>query len=472
MFVKAHLSPQLGQGLALTPQLLQSIRLLQLPAIQLELEVRAALEANPMLELAEDDEAGETERDLHSADSDATCADVAAVDELPEAAHSLIGQSLNNFSGDREDATAFLQAGESTDPRVRILDQLGLSWSATDLRIAAWWLDHVDDRGYLEGSLDMLARAGAAGLQVSKVDMIRVRTRLLHGECPGVTAESLTESLLAQLAAHPASPAREMACRMLEEHADLTAGGNVDALAIVMKTTSEHIHEAYSLLRTLQINPVEDLPVQASDYLVPDAVAWKADGQWHVALNPNAYPAVRINSFAENALSGMGGATQMRDMLDQARWLVRGLIKRNDTLIRTTQMLVQRQSAFLEGGEEELVPLTLADVATELGVHESTVSRIATGKYILTPRGPIEMKQFFASRLEGAQVSGLAVRAMVKRMIDSEKPHAPLADGAIASMLARKGIRVARRTVAKYRDQLSIASARQRGTAVAVNSDH
>ena len=182
-----------------------------------------------------------------------------------------------------------------------------------------------------------------------------------------------------------------------------------------------------------------------------------------MALSWRSAPRVRIAAHSERALADApGDVSALRGLLDEARWLVRGVAMRNDTLLRTTQVLVERQRAFLERGEEAIAPLTLREVADAIGMHESTVSRITSGKYLQTPRGTFELKRLFAVRLEGAEVSGSAVKAMVKRLIDAEPAHAPLADDTIAGLLARQGVRIARRTVAKYRDQLSIAPARQR----------
>ncbi len=201
---------------------------------------------------------------------------------------------------------------------------------------------------------------------------------------------------------------------------------------------------------------------------MPDVVVWKADAGWRVALNPRSTPRVSINAGYERAVAeGEGGAATapMRELLQEARWFTRGLSMRYDTLLRTARVIVERQAAFLEQGEEAMAPLTLKEVADAIGMHESTVSRITTGKYLQTPRGTIEMKRFFAVRLDGANVSGAAVRAMVKRLIDAEPPQRPLADDAIAALLARQGVNIARRTVAKYREQLDIAPARLRRNA-------
>jgi len=202
--------------------------------------------------------------------------------------------------------------------------------------------------------------------------------------------------------------------------------------------------------------------------VVPDVVVWHADGQWRVALNPATAPRLTVNSSYERALAQAGeGAGRMRELLQEARWLTRGLSMRYDTLLRTARVLVERQAAFLERGEEAMAPLTLREVAEAIGMHESTVSRITSGKYMQTPRGTFELKHFFAVRLEGASVSGAAVRAMVRRLIETEPPGRPLSDDAIAALLARQGVNIARRTVAKYREQLNIAPARERRRAAA-----
>ncbi|RBC18011.1 RNA polymerase sigma-54 factor, partial [Xanthomonas oryzae pv. oryzae] len=195
----------------------------------------------------------------------------------------------------------------------------------------------------------------------------------------------------------------------------------------------------------------------------PDVLAWHADGSWRVALNPATTHRVSINPVHERALAEAGEAAQpLRDMLQEARWLTRGLSMRYETLLRATRAIVERQAAFLARGEEAMAPLTLKEIADKIGMHESTISRITTGKYIQTPRGTFELKHFFAVRLEGASVSGQAVKAMVRRLIESEPAGRPLADEAIAGLLSRQGVHIARRTVAKYREQLDIAPARER----------
>ena len=456
MNVKNSIRPQLAQGVNLTPQLLQSIRLLQLTAPQLEQELRQALDRNPMLEPDEADEVGETDADT---DTDAAELEMQAWDELPEPAF-LSGGSLG---GADDDACARIAETGSSDYRVRLLQQLAFQWDEHDLRLAQWWLDHSDDRGFLEQSAESLAAEGSESLAAETAELEAVRQRLLHGDWPGVAAASAAECLSAQLLKQPAGADRELAARILAAHIDALAAHDHAALARALGVEAAAIDRAIGLILSLNPSAVEETAPADEGHVIPDVVVRFLGGAWRVALNGRATPRIRISAHCEKALAtAPGDQSALRGLLDEARWLVRGIAMRNDTLLRTVQVLVERQREFLERGEEAIAPLTLREVADAIGMHESTVSRITSGKYIQTPRGTFELKRLFAVRLEGAEVSGAAVKAMVKRLIDGEPRHQPLADDVIAGMLARQGVRIARRTVAKYRDQMSIASARLR----------
>ena len=473
--VKQIARAQLAQSINLTPQLLQSIRLLQLTAPQLEQELLQALALNPMLEHDdenddENDEAGETGIDAREAHDDAAM-ETAAWDELPDPTH---GTSMSSASGFDDDGTARIAEGSSTDPRVRLLQELALDWNLADLRVAQWWLDQCDDRGYLEQPLDELVRVGSRALSVPRADMKTLRLRLLHGPWPGMAATGAAECLRAQLTrqreqarvtrADAAEIATyELADRILAEHIDLLAAHDSSALASALAVDHEAIERATGLILTQKQSAIEEPADVVAAYIIPDVVVRFLGGQWRASLNGSATPRIRVAAHCEHALaSAPGDNSALRGLLDEARWLVRGVAMRNDTLLRTAHVLVERQRGFLERGEEAIAPLTLREVADAIGMHESTISRITTGKYIQTPRGTFELKRLFAVRLEGAAVSGAAVKAMVKRLIDDEPPHAPLADDTIAGLLERRGVRIARRTVAKYRDQLSIGPARSR----------
>ncbi len=460
MKVKNTVRAQLAQTVNITPQLLQSIRLLQLTAPQLEMELRQALDRNPMLEPDEADEIGETDAEPASDELEVMTLEAATFDELPEPAY-LSGSSAG--SGD-DDACARIAEGGSSDYRVRLLQQLAFAWTQHDLRLAQWWLDHSDDRGFLEQSPDQLGNDGSRSLDVSRAELDAVRERLLHGDWPGVVAASAAECLLAQLLKLPASIERGLAERIVDERIDALAAHDHAALATALGVGIDRIEGAIALILSLRPSAVEEPAISDDGHIIPDVVVRHLGGAWRVALNGRAAPRIRIAAHCEHALAGApGDQSVLRGLLDEARWLIRGIAMRNDTLLRTAQVLVERQRGFLERGEEAIAPLTLREVADAIGMHESTVSRITSGKYIQTPRGTLELKRLFAVRLEGAEVSGAAVKAMVKRLIDAEPRHSPLADDVIAGLLARQGVRIARRTVAKYRDQMSIASARLRG---------
>ena len=455
MKASATTSMQLGQQLQMTPQLLQSIRLLQLDGLQLELEIRRVMEQNPLLELDEDSSASPVPEPVEAA------ADVAAFDELPES--SMWDVRGASWSGDDEDGPQRIAAGESSDPHLRILQRLSAALPEADLAVAAFWLEHCDDAGYLAMPHEALLAEGAVRFQRSASGIEAVRQALLAGDPAGVAARDLRECLVAQLDALPGRvAARGLARRVVDETLELLGTHDIAGVARQLERDEADVQEAVRLILSLDPRPAEAGAPGENTAVVPDVVVWHADAGWRVALNPAAAPRISINAGYERALAEGEGNGPMREMLQEARWFTRGLSMRYDTLLRTARVIVERQAAFLERGEEAMAPLTLKDVADAIGMHESTVSRITTGKFLQTPRGTIEMKRFFAVRLDGANVSGAAVRAMVRRLIEAEPPQRPLADDAIALLLARQGVHIARRTVAKYREQLDIAPARTR----------
>ncbi|MFL9581999.1 RNA polymerase factor sigma-54 [Stenotrophomonas sp. AB1(2024)] len=455
--MKPMMSTQMGQQLHLTPQLLQSIRLLQLDGMQLELEIRRALDTNPLLELEE-----APAPDTADTGEAGTTVEVAAYDELPEPAMwDVPGASWHDGDDDRLQRIA---ADESSDPQLRALQRLSLELDARELAVARFWLEHCDAAGYLDAPLEQLTLLASAHCDVDAAGVEAVRQHILHGDPAGLAARDLHECLSVQLhALHGRVPARHLALRVLDNGLESLAAHDYPALARQLDAEVADIHEAVRLILSLQPRPGEDLLPGTAGVVIPDVVAWHADGQWRVALNPATSRRLSINPGYESALADAGDSAQpLRDMLQEARWLTRGLSMRYDTLLRTTRVIIERQAGFLTRGEEAMAPLTLKEVADAIGMHESTVSRITTGKYLQTPRGTLELKHFFAVRLEGASVSGQAVKAMVRRLIDAEPAGRPLADEAIAGLLSRQGVNIARRTVAKYREQLDIAPARER----------
>jgi RNA polymerase sigma-54 factor len=461
--MKPTISTQLGQQLHLTPQLLQSIRLLQLDGLQLELEIRRMLEANPLLEIDEEQQAA-AERDTPDAEQAAVATlDAAAFDELPES--SMWDVPSASWQDGDEDRMQNIAAGESSDPQLRALNRLALELDEHDLDIARFWLEHVDDAGYLDDSAGVLARLAAARFDVPPSHAEIVRQRIVHGDPAGLASCDLRECLRAQLLALPApAPGRPLALRVVDQCLALLGDHDLAAIAARLDVEPEQVEDAIALVLSLQPRPGEALLPDATPYVVPDVVVWHADRTWHVALNPATAPRVRVHAQYERMLAedDSPAAQQLREMLGEARGLTRGLSVRYDTLLRTARVIVERQAGFLARGDEAMAPLTLKDVAEAIGMHESTVSRITTGKYVQTPRGTFELKHFFAVRLEGASVSGQAVKAMVRKLIDAEPAGRPLSDEIIAGLLSRQGVNIARRTVAKYREQLGVPSARGR----------
>lgn len=447
--MKATLKVQLGQQLTMTPHLLQSIRLLQLDVMSLEQEVRRELDNNPLLETDEDSDGAEDAVEIAS--------------ELVSS-HAWEQGSGSSEGGD-DDIFARLPAAQSTDMRLQLLEQFGMrAGSSADLALAAFILDHVSDSGYLEvGPEDLVERARAVGLDPDRLET--VRQLLMRCEPEGIGARSLRECLAVQLAelAGPVA-GRALARRIINEHLELLASHDPARIARALKIDAEQAAEAMAVVLRLDPRPGARLSKPA-DAVVPDVRIERARNGWRVTLNRRCTPRIRVNPVYEEMLQSSEATPQtgpMRDLLQQARWFSRGLATRHDTLLKVTAAIVARQGAFLGNGPQAMVPLTLKQIADEVGVHESTVSRVTTGKYVQTPCGTFELKHFFAVKLDGAGVAGVAVQSIVKKLIDGETPSAPLADDVIVVLLARQGIRIARRTVAKYRDLLGIPSARQR----------
>lgn len=463
--MKNRLTTTQTQSQGLNAQVLQSIRLLGLTGLELEQELAEALAQNPLLEREEDEpEASMPE----AAPQERAALEAAAFDELPDH-YATPGMASGFDPEDGEDRLARIAAPVSNDPALRVLEGLAMELKPADLAIAAAWLERTTDAGYLDGEREAIDAGITAALGLRKGRAEAIRQRLLHGTPAGLAAVDLRECLLAQIHDLPAKDAGVALARAMIEHSlELVAKRDWPALAAAHGAPMEALRHAARLIQSLNPKPGEPLLVGESVHVLPDVVAWPADGRWHVALNPQAAPRVRVASEYESALSEAGDSPSvqhLKALMNEARWLARGIAQRHDTLIKVARAVVTRQRAFLERGEEGLLPLTLKDVAADVGVHESTVSRITTGKYLQTPRGLFELKRFFGVRLEGSAIAGVAVKAMVKRLIDAELPAAPLADDVLVALLARRGVQVARRTVAKYREQLNIPPARQRGQA-------
>lgn len=463
--MKNRLAATQTQSQSLNAQVLQSIRLLGLTGLELEQELAEALAQNPMLEREEDD----SEVALPAASPQERAAqETAAFDELPDYG-STPGMASGFDPEDGEDRLSRIAAPVSNDPALRALEGLAMELKDADLAIAAAWLERTDDAGYLAGERDAIDATITAALGLRQGRAEAIRQRLLHGTPAGLAAVDLRECLLAQIHDLPAKDVGVVLARaMIDQSLELVARRDWPALAAAHAAPMDALRVAARLIQSLNPKPGLALLEDDSMHVLPDVVAWPADGRWHVALNPQAAPRVRVASEYESALTEAGDSPSvqhLKALMNEARWLARGIAQRHDTLIKVARAVVARQRAFLERGEEGLLPLTLKEIAADVGVHESTVSRITTGKYLQTPRGLFELKRFFGVKLEGSAIAGVAIRALVKKLIDAELPATPLADDVLVALLARRGVQVARRTVAKYREQLNIPPARQRGLA-------
>ena len=440
---------KLGQQLAMTPRMRQAIRLLQLSAAELRGELRQLLESNYMLEMdddlsREDEEWGGGLAREHAG---------GGPDSLPELEESLRGRLLRQLDQER--------------------------FSAEDHLIGTAVIDAVDEHGYLDCPMeDLLEAIERLGLPASVEEVETVLERVQRFEPPGVAARSLSECLLRQLEEAPAGvPHRSLAMRIARSHLEALARGDFAGLARRLGTTREDIDGARGLLRTLNPRPGAGYAGTPTVYVTPDLRVFRAaGGGWQVELNAHAAPPLRIDPvYAELVRQGGRGSENpsLRQHLSEARWLIDSLARRAGTLLRVARAIVRRQSEFLEHGEERMQPLALRDIAAELDLHESTVSRVTSRKYVETPRGVFELKHLFSHRVStaagGASASAAAIRARLRKIIEGEEPGRPWSDQRLALDLEQAGFRVARRTVAKYRESMGIPPSNERRRAGAVH---
>lgn len=471
----------MSQNVAMTPQLLQSIRLLQLSAMELEQEVEAALEGNVLLE--RDDTASLTSAGAEAPSPEpveqaslAADSTEVAVSGCDEAAGDRVDadfdwSSAESWSGgepteDGEPIEARRSAAPIEDARVAALEQLELMISdRRQWNLAVSIIEQIDDNGYLETSLADLLASLPAEWQVTMAELEAALVTVQAVEPTGFAARDLRECLLLQLDAIKAgTPGKNLAEVLVMDHLDRVAARDFVNLRSELGATETRMIQAMDLIRTLDPKPGASRtePAQA---VVPDLIVSGVAGAWKVELNPVNLPKLRINGQYERMMAGSASSHKgLKDQMQQARWLVRGLEMRHETLLKTARVVFERQRDFLKNGEEGMLPLTLREVADAIAMHESTVCRVTSNKFVQTPWGVYSMKDFFPSQIQGAEseTSGIAVRAMIRRIVDGEKAGAPLCDGAIAAILARKGVLIARRTIAKYREAMKIAPAKER----------
>ncbi len=487
--MKQSLQLRLGQNLTMTPQLQQAIRMLQLSTLELQIEVQQALESNLMLEeITDDDE----ELNLHAPseptadNSDEPIAEpveAAAVegmeadtlpDELPvDSAWEDVYEPLASGPTPVDDGDRPFEYSDTSSESLREY----LTWqmrltpiTETDQLVAEAIIDAVDDDGMLSLPLEEIHEGLLRELPELEFDEVEAVLHIVQSfDPPGVAGRDLRESLLIQLRQlAPDTPWLTETQLLLERHFDLLAKRDYNQLKRRLKLEEEDLVRVIRLVQSLNPRPGNQISASGSEYVVPDVIVRRGKDRWLVELNPETAPRLRINSHYASLIkqvSDSRDSTTMKNHLQEARWFIKSLLSRNETLLRVATAIVEHQRDFLEQGEVGMKAMVLHDIADELGLHESTISRVTTRKYMHTPRGVFELKYFFSSHVgtsDGGEASSTAIRALIKQLIGDENAAKPLSDSKIADLLAKQGIQVARRTVAKYREAMAIPPSNER----------
>jgi len=488
--MKQSLDLRLGQHLTITPQLQQAIRLLQLSSVELQQEIQQVLESNPLLEERETGEQGPAETattdnreesettDYDNADSPAATDSADSPAEAESDWSEEFDQPIaaRTRSGDDDGFDIDGRNSLPTTLRDHLLWQMHMTqFSATDRRIAETLIDALNEDGYLTLNLEDLQQVLAKeNLAVESDEIQAVLHQIQNFDPVGVGARSLAECLQLQLRALPATTPFYKEAAALATDANLALLGARDhaALRRALKFSPEALQGALHLIQTLNPRPGEGIQANTANYVIPDIIVKKVRGVWRAELNPDISPRLRINRQYERMIQRGNASSSNRylqDQLQQARWFIKSLNSRNDTLLKVSRTIVDRQRAFFDHGPEAMKPLVLHDIAEAVSMHESTISRVTTNKYMLTPRGIFELKYFFSSHVataDGGACSATAIRSMIKKMVEGEPTAKPISDSKIAEILAGQGIHVARRTVAKYRELMNIPPSSQRKSLV------
>jgi RNA polymerase sigma-54 factor len=510
--MKQTLQIRLGQHLTMTPQLQQAIRLLQLSTMDLREEIQEAIDSNLMLELSEDGGSGE-EGDIGDGEGGTVTngeldAGSLGGDPGPEALLNG-GYDVDDSAVELQEAVArtemsspdelpvdsvwediydapMLPLGHAADPEGFEFDnqdrstetlhdhlewQLQMShFSDRDYVIAMSIIDWIDDRGYLGTSLEEIREGLAREIEDLEIEEVEtVLRRIQHFDPVGVGARDLRECILIQLHyCDPATPSLAQAKELVDSHLELLGRREYPLLMRKLKCSREDLLQIISLVQAVNPSPGNLITDRKVEYIIPDVIVRREKDAWKVELNPEAVPRVRINAGYSRLVKRADNSADnayMRNQLQEARWFVKSLQSRNDTLLKVATCIVERQRGFLEHGEEAMKALVLHDVAKAVDMHESTISRVTTQKFMHTPRGIFELKYFFSSHVStdsGGECSATAIRALIRKFVAAEDGSKPLSDSKIAQLLKQQGINVARRTIAKYRESLSIPSSSER----------
>jgi len=457
--LKPTLQLKLGQSLTMTPQLQQAIRLLQLPILDLNAEIQEALEENIMLEMEDLPVVPRT--------SDESTAEVETIkaDELWQTRAAERIQD-SGWNGEGRPASEFAdESGESLHEH--LYWQLEIeNFTVREALIGETLVDSINDDGYLIADIVEVISGFDEDPPVTVGEAEAVLRRIQRLDPAGVGARSLSECIIRQLEQlEPKTPGLNLALKIAAAHLDLVASRDYGEMRRGLRVSEDQLHQALALVKGCNPRPGLAVSPAAAEYVIPDVFVRKVDNRWQVEISPTGVPKLSVNQQYAKLLRGSSDHSVLKTQLQEARWLIRSLEIRNETLLKVATSIVSRQTHFLESGDEAMKPMVLRDIADEIGMHESTISRVTTNKYMHTPRGVFEFKFFFSSHLSsesGEDQSSTSVRAKIRKLVSAENPAKPLSDSKIMNILKDDGISVARRTVAKYREAMNIPSSSER----------
>ena len=485
--LKTSLQLKMSQQLTMTPQLQQAIRLLQMPALELQAHLRELLESNVMLEAEEESEglqsfealgaapnemptAQPTGEDAEggasqAADTEAEQPTVEVVDDPWEDRTAGPSDSPSNFDDDDRGQEFSDDSGKTLQDHLAWqLDMARLDERQTAIGRAI--LDAINEDGYLTDALDTIASTLRPEIEAGEDEIASVLEIVQAFDPSGIGARSLGECITLQLRLlDPATPGLDCALRIADTGLEQLAGRDLAALRRQLACAEDELELAIALVRSCHPKPGAQISSAKAEYVVPDVLVRRSPTGWVVEMNPSTLPRVRLNDTYAGMLGRASGHANLRAQLQEARWLLKSLEIRHDTLMKVARTIVERQTEFLDQGEEYMKPMILRDVAEAIGMHESTISRVTSGKYMHTPRGVFELRYFFSSHVGdgvGNETSSTAIRAKIRKLIRDEAGESPLSDSRIADLLSKEGIPVARRTVAKYREAMGIAPSNER----------
>ncbi|BCO17859.1 RNA polymerase factor sigma-54 [Alteromonas sp. McT4-15] len=494
--MKPSLQLKFSQQLTMTPQLQQAIKLLQLSTLDLQQEIQEALDSNPLLEVEEGHDEPQLEKNNIDNDDSGVEASATASSDTLEAGDALEKNDLPDelpidstwdeyysassapAPGPASDDEQIFQGETTEDIQEHLLWQMRLTpFSDTDRAIAMAIIDSIDESGYLTVTLEEILEAvnaqEASGedeeelIEMDEVECVLKRIQMF--DPIGSGSRTPQECLMVQLRQFADdTPWLAEAKQLIEDYSDLLSSKDYRTLMRKSRLKEDQLREAMRLLQTLNPRPGSALVTKEPEYVIPDVSVTKKNGRWVVELNPDSLPKLSVNqqyAAMSRRAKNSSDSQFIRSHMQEAKWFIKSLESRNDTLMKVANCIVQQQMGFFEHGPEMMKPMVLNDVAEMVDMHESTISRVTTQKYMHTPRGIFELKYFFSSHVateSGGECSSTAIRALIKKLVAAEKPSKPLSDSKIASLLAEQGIKVARRTIAKYRESLSIPPSNQR----------